>query len=127
MNVRQEIGARIKRRLEFLEKTQAWLAKEFGVEASTMSQYLTGVRGLEAADLVRMADILDVEASYFYGEGEYHASDVPPELQMVHGLHNKVISHLPPGNARDRYIAKLKANAESDWAMIEEREEGKAK
>lgn len=57
-------------------------------------------------------------AGYFSGGLDEH-SQLPPELENIYALHGRILKELPPGPARDRYIAKLRANAESDLAMIE--------
>ena len=57
------------------------------------------------------------------GSGEYHPDDIPPELLNVYGLHGQVYNHLPFGRAREKYIEKLRATAESDWELLVAREE----
>ena len=113
MTKREQIGERIRQRLQFLDKNQTWLADQFGVQQSTMSQYINGVRGLEAAELARLAQILDIEVAYFYGEADLHGRDVPPELEMVYDSQGKVYNDLPPGKAREKYIERLRADAET--------------
>lgn len=70
LTTRQEIGLRIKARRELLRLNQGELAKAFGVAQSTMSQYENGERGIEAAELSRLAQIMSVPESYFYGEDD---------------------------------------------------------
>jgi transcriptional regulator with XRE-family HTH domain len=38
--------------------------------------------------------------------------DLSPDLQTVHALQGKAFQSLPPGKARERYLAQLRANAE---------------
>lgn len=47
--------------------------------------------------------------------------DLPPDLQNIYALQGRAFKALPPGAARDRYKEKLRASAEADLAMIEER------
>lgn len=52
---------------------------------------------------------------------EGDSDQLPPELEVVYALHGRVFRELPPGPARDRYIEKLRADAEASLAMIEMR------
>ena len=125
---RQTLGERIRAMRELRGLSQQQVARAFGCARETVSNWERGERGIEAPELARLARVFDVDITYFYGAGEYQTDDVPPELQMVYGLQGRVMSHLPPGRARERYIASLRAQAESNWALIEGRledEEGR--
>lgn len=118
---RQILGERIRAARELRGLSQQSVAHSFGCARETVSNWERGERGIEAPELARLARVFDVDVTYFYGTGEYQADDVPPELQMVYGLQGRVMSHLPPGRARQRYIESLRAQAESNWALIEGR------
>lgn len=120
---KEEIGARIKARREYLRMTQEELAERFGVNQSALSQYEHGKRGLETTELARLAKILTVAVAYFYGEGEYHADDIPPDLKMVYEAQGRVYKDLPPGKARQQYIEGLRASADTLRAVIAARME----
>ncbi len=118
---RQILGERIRAARELRGLSQQAVAHSFGCARETVSNWERGERGIEAPELARLARVFDVDVTYFYGAGEYQADDVPPELQMVYGLQGRVMNHLPPGRARQRYIESLRAQAESNWALIEGR------
>ena len=115
---RRILGDRIRAVRELRSLSQQDVARVFGCARETVSNWERGERGIEAPELARLAQIFDVDITYFYGAGEYQDGDVPPELQMVYGLQGRVVNHLPPGRARQRYIEGLRAQAESNWELI---------
>ena len=60
------IGARIATRRKELKLSQQALADAYGVSRSLISQIETGRGQINAGDLPRLADILNVPVSYFY-------------------------------------------------------------
>lgn len=118
---RRQLGERIRAIRELRSMSQQDVARAFGCARETVSNWERAERGIEAPDLARLTQIFDVDITYFYGVGEYQAEDVPSETQMVYGLQGKVVSHLPPGRARQRYIDGLRAQAETNWDLIMER------
>lgn len=70
----------------------------------------------EARPLAGYAHQFNVFISH---HGEY--DQLPPELENIYAMHGKVLNALPEGPARERYIEKLRADAEASLAMIEAR------
>lgn len=68
MNDRKRIGLKIRQAREELGLTQKEVAKGFGCSQANMSDYERGMIGVDAADLARLAAILQKPLSYFYGE-----------------------------------------------------------
>jgi transcriptional regulator with XRE-family HTH domain len=110
---RQELGQRIKARREYIGWQQDDLARHLGVSRETISNWERGTRGIGATTIPKIAQALSVDISYLYGIGEYAPGDVPDVMKRVWGMQGKAIKALPPGKARDRYLQKLEADAES--------------
>ena len=66
--VAETIGSRIKARRRSLNMNQSELAKALDVGQSSIAQYESGNREINATDLVTLADVLKVPVSYFFAD-----------------------------------------------------------
>jgi transcriptional regulator with XRE-family HTH domain len=107
----QQIGAAIKQRREYLRLSQQDIAERMQMGRSTYAHYETGYASIAVADLERLARILRVPISYFFGELPADNTDpesiqslynaLPPDLQeivleMVKAAHRQVMRPTTP-------------------------------
>lgn len=64
MNIRKEIGVRIKARLYDLHMTQRQLAEACGLTEAAVSRYLNGQRCPKGVIIVRLAEALQTDPNY---------------------------------------------------------------
>ena len=70
MDVKQQIGERIRQARENLGLTQEQLAARIDKSQDAISSYEKGTRGIQIAELPRLAKALEVTVTYFYGDLE---------------------------------------------------------
>ena len=81
-NFAQHIGDRISIRRRELKLGQKELGEMFGVSREMISQIETGRANINAGDLPRLAKIMMVPISYFYGGIEYPSSWLEGEIPI---------------------------------------------
>ena len=110
-----EIGKRIRLRRLLLGMTQRTLAGALGVASQQVQKYETGVNRVGAARLAAMADALEVQISYFIGDGIAPTSrrvpsdllDQPDTLRLIR-LYNAIHDE----SVRRQVLAIVEAVAE---------------
>jgi transcriptional regulator with XRE-family HTH domain len=85
MNVKKQMGKRIRQARENLGLTQEQLSARIDKSQDAISSYEKGTRGIQIAELPRLAQALDVTVTYFFGdlepdqEAQSLLSQLPPE------------------------------------------------
>lgn len=74
---RKLLGKRIADRRNYMKMTQEDLSALINVTREAVSNWETGRRGLDAADMQRLATALDTTVGYFYGEDDILREDSP--------------------------------------------------
>jgi transcriptional regulator with XRE-family HTH domain len=90
MNIKKLIGKRIRQARENLGLTQEQLAARIDKSQDAISSYEKGTRGIQIAELPRLAQALDVTVIYFFG-------DLEPDQEA-----QSLLSQLPP--ERHRFV-----------------------
>lgn len=75
--IKKRIGRRIKQARETIGLTQVQLAERMGVKQPTIVGYETGYRTPNAADLPRLAEILQVLILFFFQEEDDQSTEYP--------------------------------------------------
>lgn len=70
MDVKKQIGERIRQARENLGLTQEQLAARIDKSQDAISSYEKGTRGIQIAELPQLAEALEVTVTYFFGDLE---------------------------------------------------------
>lgn len=84
MDIKKQIGMRIRKARETLGISQEELGFRIGKSQDAISDYETGRRGIQSSELPIFANALEVPIAYFYG-------DIAPDEELL-ALYEK----LPP-------------------------------
>ena len=114
-NFAPHIGDRISIRRRELKLGQKELGEMFGVSREMISQIETGRANINAGDLPRLAKIMMVPISYFYGGIEYPSSLLEEEIPIRVSRQTR-----DPIRASGRHLMKLRMEeARQQKAMAE--------
>ena len=90
----QTFGARIKARREHLRLSQQQIADQLGLGRATYAHYETGRSEITALDLERLAQVLTVPISYFFGDD---GQDLFREDEVVSAAFRDLEPHVQSG------------------------------
>src|SRR5690349_16793090 len=108
--------------------SQVELGKKLGKESSSVSSYESGTRTLKIADLPRLAELLNVSITYFFGEDESVEDIITVVRQLDKADRRFVLSYaerflemqkLQPGDFWDNSLLTLEKRFEDGkWGHI---------
>lgn len=81
MTLNEQIGRRIRRRRKIIGLTQSQLAGGCGVSFQQIQKYETGMHHIFADRLFKIAEVLQVEISYFF-----ETTELPRSVAIINGI-----------------------------------------